>query len=387
MEFRRIKVDAIAVGPRFRKDLGDVPALAQSINQSGLLRPLLLTPDFQLAGGLRELEAVKLLGWTEVPVVIADVDDPILAEYLDNAFSKPLLLSEAVALSKAVRAKLTAPCGRPGKKKVGNAHLFGRGKTRDHVAKFTGYSARTLERAAAVVEAAEREPDKYAPFVAEMDKSGSAHGVHRKLMVAMKAELLRNEPLPTPDGPFRVLVLDPPWTYDRDKDPKYDCANPYPSMSIEEIKNLPVPQMAADDCILWLWTTNEHIEEAFGIVRHWGFTKKTILTWDKQRVGYGNWLKGATEHCILAVKGSPVVTLTNQTTIIHEKRREHSRKPEAFYQHVESLCPGSKLEMFSRCERPGWEGYGNETQLFSEPAESGLELTGAATTETIRAFR
>lgn len=134
------------------------------------------------------------------------------------------------------------------------------------MAAFTGFSARTLTRAAVVVQAAESEPEKYAPFVAEMDESKSAHGVYRKLMVAMKAAGIEKEPPPMPRGPFRVLVVDPPWSYDRANDPKYDCASPYPDMSIDQIMSLPVPKLAHDDSILWLWTTNTHIDHAHNIV-------------------------------------------------------------------------------------------------------------------------
>jgi N6-adenosine-specific RNA methylase IME4 len=81
-------------------------------------------------------------------------------------------------------------------------------------------------------------------------------------------------------------------------------------------------------------------------------------------MGLGDWLRGQTEHCILAVKGRPIVSLTNQTTIITEKRREHSRKPLAFYSLVEALCPGSKLEMFAREGRDGWARWGAEAGKF-----------------------
>jgi N6-adenosine-specific RNA methylase IME4 len=82
-------------------------------------------------------------------------------------------------------------------------------------------------------------------------------------------------------------------------------------------------------------------------------------------MGTGDWLRGQTEHCLLAVRGSPTVTLTNQATALHGLVREHSRKPDEFYVMVEALCPGSKLELFARTERPGWAAYGHETKLFA----------------------
>lgn len=161
---------------------------------------------------------------------------------------------------------------------------------------------------------------------------------------------------------FQVISVDPPWSYSkRPDDVTHRAANPYPSMTIEEISQLNIP--ADNDCILWLWTTNAFIEEAHQIVRQWGFEKKTILTWVKDKMGLGDWLRGQTEHCLMCIKGKPIVSLTNQTTVIHGPLREHSRKPDEFYQLVESLCYGQKLEMFAREKRDGWISYGIENKF------------------------
>src|SRR5262245_65934682 len=96
------------------------------------------------------------------------------------------------------------------------------------------------------------------------------------------------------------------------------------------------------------------MRDAFRVLDAWGFVEKTIVTWVKDRMGTGDWLRGQTEHCILAVRGKPIVTLTNQTTVLHGPLREHSRKPDEFFALVEKLCPGTKLEMFCRRSREGW---------------------------------
>jgi len=169
------------------------------------------------------------------------------------------------------------------------------------------------------------------------------------------------EPPPLPSGPFRVIVADPPWMYgSRANDPTHRARNPYPDMSVEDICALPVADLAADDCVLWLWTTNAHMREAFEVLDAWGFEQKTILTWVKDRMGTGDWLRGQTEHCLLATRGRPAILLTNQTTVLHGPLREHSRKPDEFYALVEALCPGSKVELFSRQAREGWVAHGSE---------------------------
>lgn len=179
------------------------------------------------------------------------------------------------------------------------------------------------------------------------------------------AEEIRANPVVTPDGRYQVIVSDPPWKYDsRAEDASHRGKNQYPDMTTEEICRLPVASLSQKDCILWLWTTNAFMRDAYQCIDAWGFKDKTILTWDKELIGLGDWLRNVTEHCILAVKGKPIVSLTNQTTIIRERRREHSRKPDAFYSLVEALCPGSKLEMFSRTPRDGWAVWGAETGKF-----------------------
>jgi N6-adenosine-specific RNA methylase IME4 len=180
-------------------------------------------------------------------------------------------------------------------------------------------------------------------------------------------EEIRLEPQPLPEGPFRVIVVDPPWRYDT-------CVETsgltglveYADMSLEEICALPVGKLAHEDCVLWLWITNTFLAEGAGAacMKAWGFTPKTILTWDKVKLGTGHWIRNVTEHCILGVRGNPVVELSNQRTLISEPRREHSRKPERFYDLVDGLCPGSKVELFAREARPGWAAWGAEKEKF-----------------------
>jgi len=185
---------------------------------------------------------------------------------------------------------------------------------------------------------------------------------HRKRKTA---ERVAAEPTPQASGPYRVLVADPPWPYEKRKtDTTHRARLPYPDMTMEEIIDLPVGDLACDDAVLWLWTTNAFMRQAFQCLDSWGFQEKTILTWVKDRMGTGDWLRGKTEHCIMAVKGRPSVILTNQTTALVAPTREHSRKPDEFYAMVEALCPGSKLELFSRTNRSGWAAWGAETGHF-----------------------
>ena len=131
-------------------------------------------------------------------------------------------------------------------------------------------------------------------------------------------------------------------------------------MTVEELMALRVGSLAADDAILWCWTTNAHMREVYRLLDAWGFREKTILTWVKPSIGVGNWLRGQTEHCIVAARGLPRLRLSDQSTVLMATRRGHSQKPEEFYQLVEKLCPGRKAELFARHRRTGWTVAGNQ---------------------------
>ena len=171
-------------------------------------------------------------------------------------------------------------------------------------------------------------------------------------------------------GPYDVIVVDPPWPYGTKYEPTgRRAANPFPEESLEWIAEdglREIRDKAAPDCILWFWTTHAFMRHSYPLLDAWGFQEKVIVTWDKGRMGLGVWLRSQSEFCIMAVRGSPTVTLTDQTTILHGKARQHSRKPEEFYGFVESLCPGvRRYDRFSREERKGWHVGGNDALRFA----------------------
>jgi N6-adenosine-specific RNA methylase IME4 len=376
----------IRVGRRFRRELGDIDRLARSIAEVGLLHPLVVTPEFVLIAGRRRLEACRRLGLTRVPVHVVPLKDIHLGEFVENVIRQDFLPSEMVAIQRALepaeraaakgRQAQAGPCRGKGAKRSGSGKFPEpvRGQTRDKVATYLGVSGRTLEKAAAVVAAADRAPAQYGDLVKEMDQTRRVNGVFKKLTVRQSAEQLRQAPPPLPDGPFYVLVVDPPWDYGRGSDPSHRAANPYPAMSLEQIKAEPIPQRAAADSILWLWTTNGFLRQAFEVLDAWGFTYRVALTWIKPKMGTGDWLRGQTEHCLMATRGKPVVTLTNQATALHGAARGHSRKPDEFYALVEKLCPcpeNGRVDWFGRTARPGWISHGNEIQRFrSVPSQA-----------------
>jgi N6-adenosine-specific RNA methylase IME4 len=230
------------------------------------------------------------------------------------------------------------------------------GRTIEVVSEKIGVGKETLNEALWLMENAPKE---------ELDKLRSGERAISNLYKETKRfktiEELREKAkeIKAPDGLYDVIVVDPPWNYGTNYDPEgRRCASPYPELSIEEIKAIKLP--LAENAIVWLWATNAFLHDAFHILEAWGLEPKTILTWVKDRMGLGDWLRGKTEHCILAIKGKPIKYLTNQTTVLFGESREHSRKPEEFYQLVDSLCYGRKLDYFGREKREGWDVYGTQ---------------------------
>jgi N6-adenosine-specific RNA methylase IME4 len=362
-----MNIEQIQIGFRYRKDLGDLRTLAQSIEEVGLLHPVVVTPEGRLIAGQRRLEACRLLGWTDITVTVVDLYQAARGEAHENFVRKDLLPSEIVALKRAIEPlERREARQRQGERAdlcpsatVAECQRADPGDARDRISRYLGVGRTTIERAEAVVEAAEEEPEEYGHLVEQMDRSGKVAGAYRRLEVLRQARELDAAPPAMPSGPFQVIVADPPWRYDS------GSSLPYPTMDIEEIKAMPVAKIADENAILWLWTTNAHLRVAFDVVEAWGFEYKTLLTWVKDRMGTGEWLRGQTEHCMLAVRGKPVFLHGNHATVLNAPRREHSRKPEEFYALVEATSPGGKLELFCRQQRTGWHVYGNEIYKFS----------------------
>jgi N6-adenosine-specific RNA methylase IME4/ParB-like chromosome segregation protein Spo0J len=372
MSTAELPIEHIDVGFRYRKDLGDLRPLADSIAEVGLLHPVVVTPERRLIAGQRRLAACRLLGWVEVPVTVVDLYQAARGEAHENFIRKDLLPSEIVALKRAIEPLERREARSRQDTRADLYHSAtvaeGQADARDNVAHYLGVGRTTIERAEAVVEAAEEDPDEYGYLVEQMDRSGKVAGAYRRLIVQQQAKRIIAEPPGLPTGPFRVIVADPPW--------RYESGNslPYPTMPLEEIKALAVRDIAEQNATLWLWTTNTHLRDAFDVVEAWGFEYKSLLTWVKDRMGTGEWLRGQTEHCLLGARGKPVFLHGDHSTVLSARRREHSRKPEEFYNLIEEICPGAKLELFSRKARNGWRAFGNDlAEEDSEGLDAGTE--------------
>ena len=195
-----------------------------------------------------------------------------------------------------------------------------------------------------------------------------------------------------PSGGFATILVDPPW-------PLQSGEKHYRTMSLAQIKALPVGQLAARDAHLWLWTTNALLPTAYEVAEAWGFTVRSPLTWVKFRLGLGGryQLRNATEQLLFCTRGRAPLGSRSQPTWFNAPVQEHSRKPAEQFAIIERVSPGPYLELFAR-RRPEsnqpWAVWGDQVASdiripgfavprYSERAhEAEAETTTTATERT-----
>ena len=207
-----------------------------------------------------------------------------------------------------------------------------------------------------------------------------------------------------PDGPFGCILADPPWRFAtfsakgrgrcpdgplsakaaRNLSRQNSPERHYATMTLDEIKALPVQGSAARDCVLLMWAVDPMLPQAIEVGQAWGFTFKTVgFVWAKERrttsrrgadmsapdhkrfpMGTGYWTRANPELCLLFTRGKPKRVSAAVRKLLIAPRREHSRKPDEQYERIEQLVDGPYLEMFARTARNGWSAWGNQVGKF-----------------------
>ena len=247
----------------------------------------------------------------------------------------------------------------------------------DDVSKESGYDKKTLrdiKRVSENVESVRRktdlsfshhlevatlEPEKQIEF---LDKASKEKLSVRELRNEIRRDSKPFEVQEPPQGTFNLIYCDPPWQYDFAETSNREIENQYPTMSVDDICSMELPD-TPDDCLLLMWATAPKLLEALKVIEAWGFTYKTQSIWDKEKLGMGYWFRGQHEILIVATKGhfSPPEPEHRMSSIHREPRTGHSVKPDYYYEWIERSFPHTnKIELFSRNERTGWEAWGNE---------------------------
>ena len=193
---------------------------------------------------------------------------------------------------------------------------------------------------------------------------GRAAALSRSDLKKAIAETYPKETLALPDGKYRVIYADPPWQYGNTM-PDYftDQSDYYPLMALADICALPVKEMAADNAVLFLWVTSPILEEAFQVVKAWGFEYKTSFVWDKVKHCMGHYNSVRHELLLVCVRGScqPDEKTLFDSVVTEERPARHSQKPEVFRKFIDTLYPiGPRIELFARTAAKGWDVWGNE---------------------------
>jgi N6-adenosine-specific RNA methylase IME4 len=187
----------------------------------------------------------------------------------------------------------------------------------------------------------------------------------------------RNSTLCSTRRKYGVIYADPPWSFrnwsakgtGRNAISHYDC------LDFRALTALPIADLAADDCALFVWATDPLLPRAIELIQAWGFEYKTVaFYWVKLNsaakrdtdyfTGLGYWTRANPEQCLLATRGKPPRQAKDVKRLVVEKRREHSRKPDCVRERIERLVHGPYLELFARETKRGWDCWGNQVALF-----------------------
>ena len=179
---------------------------------------------------------------------------------------------------------------------------------------------------------------------------------------------------------FCTIYADPPWQFQNRTGkvaPEHRRLNRYATMTVADIKALPVCELAGDRSHLYLWVPNALLPDGLEVMRAWGFEYKTNIVWEKVRHdgqpdgrGVGFYFRNVTEILLFGIRGTSNRTLAparSQVNLIRTVKREHSRKPDEMVSLIEACSPGPYLEMFARGDRDGWAMWGNQAVADYEP--------------------
>lgn len=366
--------------------------LVQDVRTNGIHEPVILH-DGMILDGRNRYRASQIAG-VDCPTVTYDGVDPV-------GFVVSLNLRRR-HLSEGQRGWVAAQIarlgqGRPSEDKAANLPVM---PTQTQAAEMLNVSERTVRNAAVVRDNAVPElqqkvaKGEVAPSTAadvarlpepeqreivakgEKEILEAAKRIRSEKAEARRAELveLAATKAEMPDGKFETIVIDPPWPMqkiERDVRPN-QVAFEYPTMSEDELRIFgdKVNEASADDCHMFMWTTHKFLPMALRLLESWGFRYVMTMVWHKpggfQPIGLPQY---NCEFCLYARKGSPTFAETKAFNACFEApRREHSRKPDEFYDLIRRVTAGPRIDIFSREPREGFSQFGNEADLFAGAA-------------------
>lgn len=395
----RVKLkDVIVKGNRRQINPETVKELAKSISEIGLLNPITINENNVLIAGRHRLEAFRLLGRktiearvakvSELQAELIEIDENLVREelhYIDRGrqlLRRKEIYEELYPETKATTGKeLVRKRWDTSAESAPVQPSF----AQDISAK-TGRSERVIQEEVQIArdlspdvqevikqaDLPKRDAIRLARYetqeqsaLAEKIATGKAKSVVDARRLLNKERVKTAPPL---EGKYRVIYADPPWKYGDERDGATTGATDhYPTMSIEELCNLPVKKISDDNAVLFLWVTSPLLEECFEVIKAWGFKYKSSFVWDKVKHNMGHYNSVRHELLLICTRGSCTpdnVKLFDSVQSI--ERTTHSAKPEEFREIIDTLyIHGNKIELFARRPAKGWEVWGNEPSLSS----------------------
>lgn len=181
---------------------------------------------------------------------------------------------------------------------------------------------------------------------------------------------------------YQTIYADPPWQFQNRTGkvaPEHKRLNRYPTMTLKDIKELPVAEISGDKAHLYLWCPNALLPEGLAVMDAWGFEYKGNIVWEKVRKdgqpdgrGVGFYFRNVTELLLFGIKKKSMPNRTlaparSQVNLIRTQKREHSRKPDEIIPIIEACSQGPRIELFARGVRDGWTMWGNQANEYYEP--------------------
>lgn len=161
---------------------------------------------------------------------------------------------------------------------------------------------------------------------------------------------------------YKTIMADPPWDIEQKGGQNgRGASRHYSLMTLEQIKALPVADLAEENAHCWLWVTSATLRHGYDVLEAWGFTPRSVFIWIKPRLGLGVYLRNAAEYMLLGTRGkAPVLYKAQPNWLFAPVQPPHSHKPEEQYPIIQRVSPGPYLELFARRRQPGWDAWGNE---------------------------
>lgn len=231
------------------------------------------------------------------------------------------------------------------------------GRITDLVGKVFNESGDNVEKRQQIVDSGNEK------LIKKMDETGNVNRAYTELKQEKRNEGLQQRSAELPKEIFQVIYADPAWQYEN-SGLNGGAESHYPTMSIDEMCAMGVKNITDGNCVLFMWTTNPLLQDAFKVMSAWGFEYKTNLVWVKEKSNYGKlgfYVYGQHELLLIGTKGSMLPIGEKPKSIIQGENNIHSKKPECVYDIIETMYPNLKyVELFARNARDGWRSWGNQ---------------------------